>query len=123
MSALVARLRAIASALPSDGSAVTFTRADLLALLDGADVADQPAAERDLSVDDVAAETGRAGSTVRGWLIAGALDGYKLRGRDWRITRAALRAFLARQGQPDPAPETDPADVDIAAWRKIGGGG
>lgn len=109
------RLRQLVSALPPAG-AVTLTRADLAALLesDGADVA---AATRDLSVEDVAAETGRKPSTVRGWLISGALRGYKLNGRDWRVTRAALREYLERQ-VTGPAVEQG-EDVDITAWRRV----
>lgn len=114
----VDRLRLIASALPSDASAVTFTRADLLALIEGD--GERPVDGRDLTVEEVAEETGRAGSTVRGWLIAGELRGYKLNGRDWRVPRSALRDYLTGQtagAQPETPPDTE--DVDIGAWRKL----
>jgi hypothetical protein len=54
------RLRQLPSALPSDDSAVTFTRATLVALLDEDDrgaVEDEFA--RDMTVDEVAKKTGR----------------------------------------------------------------
>ena len=65
------RLRQLASALPCDHSAVTMTRADLMALLerDGRDA--EVWSTRDLTVERVADETNRAPSTVRGWLIWG----------------------------------------------------
>lgn len=113
---LAERLRALADALPSDASSVTLTRADLLALAgDDATAIERPV--RDLTVEDVAAEVGRSPSTVRSWLIAGDLDGYKLNNRDWRIPRASLRAYLEGQ-QSAPAPH-DSGDVDIGAWRKV----
>ena len=116
------RLRLLASALPSDDSAVTLTRADLVALLDddNGEVGSDP--EPDLTANEVAEETLRAPSTVRGWLIDGALRGYKLNGTDWRIPRSALREYLTRQVRADevPIPSTD---VDITDWRSVRGEG
>lgn len=112
------RLRRLASALPSDGSSVTLTRLDLEELLEG-EVAEVRDRERDLTVEDVAEETGRAPSTVRGWLIEGTLRGYKLNGRDWRVPRAALRTYLEAQAGPSPASDDGEA-VDIGAWRRLG---
>jgi len=58
------RLRQLASALPSDHSAVTITRADLIALLE-ADMSETGVVSpRDLPVEEVAHETHRAPSTV-----------------------------------------------------------
>ena len=112
------RLRQLASALPSDDAAVSFTRSDLLALLDEDGISAAPA--RDLSVEEVAEETRRAPSTVRGWLISGALIGFKLNQRDWRIPQSALRNYLKAQTETsDPPRET--GEVDIAAWRKVHG--
>lgn len=114
---LADRLRSLAASLPSDASAVTFTRRDLLALVEGA-VDDAPAAPpRDLTVEDVAGQVGRSTSCVRLWLNHGRLRGYKLNGRDWRVPPAALAEYLAEQASPRPSPESGP--VDISAWRKL----
>ena len=112
------RIRQLVSALPSDDSAVTFTRADLAALVDGAEVNPPPQHVPDLTVEEVASEVGRAPSTVRGWLIAGELRGYKLNRRDWRVPRSALRDYLAAQteGRAEVNDHGDEA-VDIGAWR------
>lgn len=114
------RIRALIAALPSDDSAVTLTRADLAALVEGT-ISDQPSPPlRDLTVEEVAEETQRACSTVRGWLIAGDLNGYKLNGRDWRVTRAALRAYLDNQKEGTHAGRSTPEvedEVAIGAWR------
>ena len=113
------RLRQLASALPSDDAAVSFTRADLLALLEQDGTPATPT--RDLTVEEVAAETSRAPSTIRGWLISGALRGsYKLNGRDWRIRRSALREYLDGQAETNDPP-SEAGEVDIAAWRKVRG--
>ena len=115
------RIRRLMAALPSDASAVTLTRADLAALVEGTG-SEQPSPRvRDLTVEEVAEETQRAPSTVRGWLIAGDLNGYKLNGRDWRVTRAALRAYLDNQKEGTHAGHRTPEvedGVDIAAWRR-----
>ncbi len=55
---------------------------------------------QDLTVKAVAKETGRAPSTVRDWLISGALCGCKLNGRDWRVSRDSLREYLHAQSTP-----------------------
>ena len=113
---LVDRLHTIADALPSDDASVTFRRSDLLRMLDGETEA-VTRMSRDLTVHEVAEETQRAASTVRGWLIDGELEGYKIMGRDWRVTREALRRFLT--GETTDAPDDDEDDVDIRAWRKL----
>lgn len=112
------RLTAIVAALPDD-AAVTFSRRDLAALLGGSPDTENPPATRDLTVEDVATECGRKPSTVRGWLIAGELRGYKFNRRDWRVTRAALRDYIEGQALGKAAPAQSAADVDITAWRQI----
>lgn len=102
--------------LPSDSSSVSVSRADLRALVDGSD--GPSPAPRDMTVAEVAEQVGRAESTVRGWLIEGALDGYKLRGRDWRVTHRALEAFLAAQATPRTKEPTEGEPVDLGAWRR-----
>ena len=69
----------------------------------------------DPTVEDVAAEVGRSVSTVRGW--ANKIEGaYKL-GRQWRIPRAALRAYLKSLAAPKkPMPTAAPPD--LGSWRK-----
>ena len=111
------RLRQLAAALPSDGS-VTFTRTDLVALLEEEPGLASAGSTRDLTVVEVGAEVGRAPSTIRGWLIDGELPGYKLSGRDWRITRSALREYL--DGQASEATESlSETRPDITAWRTV----
>ena len=111
------RLRQLASALPSDDSAVTITRADLVALLEENNGNARVSSTRDLTVAEVANETGRARSTVRAWLISKSLRGYKLNNRDWRVPRPALREYL--EAQATEASETR-GEVDITAWRNEG---
>lgn len=121
------RLRHLISILPSDESTVAFTRADLVRMLDG-EAETIAALDRDLTVEEVAEKVGRAVSTVRTWLIAGDLRGYKLNGKSWRIPQTALRKYLDAQttvsvrDQEDQADEDD-EDIDISAWRKIPLGG
>ena len=96
---LRARLAAMIEPLPDGASVLLPVEVVRAWLADGA-----ASSERDLSdlrVEDVAEELGRGLSTVRGWLIAGELAGYKLMGREWRIPRDALRAFLDRQAGRD----------------------
>jgi len=115
------RIRALVEALPSANSAVTLTRADLKELLQATESGTPSRRNRgDLTVEDVAEEVGRAPSTVRGWLIAGALRGYKLNGRDWRVPRSALREYLRSQGAERPEPSQGD-DVDIGEWRRVRG--
>lgn len=108
------RLRQLASALPSDDSAVTFTRADIIALLEDDGTETEVGSTRDLTVAEVAHETHRAPSTVRTWLCSGALHGHKFHG-DWRVPRAALGEYLEAQATQSSA---TPREVDITAWRK-----
>ena len=98
-----------------------MTRADLMALLerDGRDA--EVGSTRDLTVVKVADETNRAPSTVRGWLISGALRGYKLNDRDWRVPRAALREYLEAPSRQTSATPRETGDVDIRAWWWIRG--
>ena len=111
------RLSQLAAALPSDASAVTISRADIIAMLEEDPGSHVPTSMRDLTAEEVAHETGRAASTVRGWLGRGELHGYLLNGRVWRVPRASLRDYL--DAQSTQASET-PGAVDITAWRKAG---
>lgn len=121
VTSLHTRLRKLVAALPSDDSSVTFTRAALLRMLEEDDLGEPEVITRDLRVSEVAEETCRAPSTVRSWLISGHLWGYKLQGRDWRVPRSALRAFLDAQPSQDDGlvEDADAAEVDIGAWRAL----
>lgn len=119
MDVVTTRLKSLLGALPSDSSAVVLSRADLAVLLDEGAAADDTLPERDLTVGDVAAETGRATSTVRGWLLRGELRGYKLNRRDWRVPRAALREYLNSQTAPRGDRWWAGGEVDIGAWRQL----
>jgi len=109
------RLRQMAEALPSDESAVVLTRATIMSLLDGPEA---PTRQRDLTVIEVAEETSRAPSTVRGWLTKGTLRGYKLNGRDWRVPVTALEELLSRGLSSNEAPHMG-LGTDITAWRSV----
>ena len=116
---LAERINQIVAALPSPDSSVTPTRAVLANMLEE-DVGQASTAQHgDLTVEQVATQTNRAPSTIRGWLIDGDLRGYKLNERDWRITQVALREYLdERESKPEqPAHEGQP--VDISAWRGV----
>lgn len=115
---LADRLRQLAAALPSDASSVTLTRRDLLVMLEGVSDHVASAQGRDMTVEEVAEEVRRSPATIRRWLIAGELRGYKLQGRDWRVPRPALREYLDRQSS-DPGESADDAQVDISAWRHL----
>jgi hypothetical protein len=101
-SELAAGLRALAEALPA-GAPVTVTlpREALLELLGGA-VAPEPTAraavELHLTLDEAGAALHRSPVTLRGYCAAGLFKGaYRMRGRQWRIPRAALEAFQAAE--------------------------
>ncbi len=115
---LSTRLRQLAEALPPAGS-VVLTRADLMALLeeDGASTTDD--GHVDLTVEQVAEKLGRAPSTIRNWVREGRIPGaYKLRGRENRIPRAALRSFLEREANSTNRASTPQTKaVDLSAWR------
>lgn len=77
----------------------------------------------DLSCREAGLILGRAASTVRGWLEAGVLQGYRQRGREWRIPRAALDRFRERERTRTTAPEPASSgrrgkSIDLGAWRR-----
>jgi excisionase family DNA binding protein len=101
---LRARLQQIAGALPPGGSVTLTLSADELAELCDGPVQDG-ALELDLTVGQVAALFGRGESTVRTWIGAGLLPGaYLLRGREWRVPRAAVRELQRKQAEEHGAP-------------------
>ena len=83
---------------------------------DGAPTYSPPRSAGDLTLEEVCEAVKKKPSTVRGWLGRKELRGYKLNGKAWRIPRAALAEYLARQAdRAGDSPEED--EVDIAAWR------
>jgi excisionase family DNA binding protein len=74
-------------------------------------------------VEEAAEEVQRSPSTVRSWLWAGTMRGYKLNGRNWRIPRSALREYLDSQGRKAATVARveveEDGKVDLSAWRKV----
>jgi len=111
---LADRLRALAERLPPGGS-LTLTRDGLLNLAtsDGGPADQAAAPQADLTVAELAARFHRSASTVRDWCEHGRFDGaYKLNGRDWRITQAAVDTFLGEQRRKGPV-------APLGAWRAV----
>lgn len=84
-------------------------------MLGGAADAVPSATGRDMTVEEVAKEVQRSPSTIRRWLIAGELRGYKLQERDWRVPRLALRQYLSLQGTGRDGSADDGSEMDISA--------
>jgi hypothetical protein len=73
-------------------------------------------ADGDLSCADVAALLRRKPGTIRGWCFRKEISGaYLLNGRDWRIPRKSLRAYLDKQAA---GKSVDRTPVDLSSWRK-----
>lgn len=120
---LADRLQRLADALPSEAASVMLSKRDLLDMLDGA--GPECAAARssqeplmDLSVQDVMDATGRARSTVIGWINASKLEAYKFNNREWRIPRDAWRQFQRRQQGASDAPQASMEDSELSSWRR-----
>src|SRR2546425_6357318 len=110
---LADRVGELAERLPPGGS-LTLTKDGLLNLAasDGGQ-ADEAAARADLTVAELAARFHRSASTVRDWCEHGRFEGaYKLNGRDWRITQAAVDTFLGEQRSKGPV-------APLGAWRAV----
>ena len=122
MSSAREHLAALAAALPPDGAAtvpVAWLR-ELLEATAGVQTSAKPVA--DLTVAALAALFGRRPSTVRGWLEAGLLEGYRLNGREWRATPAAVEAFQARQRdgrRSEGSPAGDRPAGGLGDWRSV----
>lgn len=118
------RLERLLEDLPPGGS-VTLTRSSLEELLESSTEAPAPREKTigDLTVQDLAEELDRSESTVRGWCADGLIEGaYKLRGREWRIPRAAARRFLKREANGEKVRPTRVLsrgqEVSLGDWRE-----
>ncbi len=109
-------LRAIVEHMPIDG-AVTLPVTWLQDLLDAEG---DSSGMRLLTLEETAELVGRSVSTVRTWLNTGHLDGFKLRGRSWRVPERALQAFIEHQqsGNHEPPAIRSSASADLGGWRK-----
>jgi excisionase family DNA binding protein len=114
---LADRIRALVGALPPDAMVPVRWLGDLLEA-EGSTV--QTDAERlsDLTVEEVAADFGRSVDTVRRWIRRGELRAYQL-GQEYRIPRAAVRAFVEAQRDKTKVAPAAAAEVDVGRWRKI----
>lgn len=106
---------------------MTLTKRDLLDMLEaaGGETTAGPADQEqlmDLSVSEIMEATGRARSTVIGWINSGELQSYMF-GRERRVTRAAWNDFLRRRRGEGPTPGVEAEAVDIGSWRSLAAGG
>jgi len=119
------QLRNAIAGLPP-GTLVALPREALLEALGASEVgiaADPTAAAQiDLTVAQIAQLFGRSPSTVRQWLESGAIEGYKLFRREWRVTPAALAAFQTRHRSGSARSPASPArgQGSLGDWRADG---
>jgi hypothetical protein len=91
---------------------------------DAAKPSPPPAPGLNPTIQQVADELGRSPSTVRGWRLAGEFpNAYLLQGREWRIPRSDLVAFLDRQRPTAYVEPPTPArrrteKPDLSSWRQ-----
>lgn len=118
------QLRNAIAGLPP-GTLVALPREALLDALGAPEAAVPPglAVEPpvDVTVAQIAQLFGRSPSTVRQWLESGALEGYKLFGREWRVPSGALAAFQRRQRTGSAPPGASPArrEGSLGDWRAV----
>ena len=60
----------------------------------------------------------RSPQTVRDWIKAGRLRGYRLNDREYRITASALREFQEEQ-RNRASPWNRAEEANLGAWRDI----
>ena len=75
----------------------------------------------DYTAAQVAETFGRSPQTVRDWIKSERLRAYKLNGREYRITRAAVEEFREKQrnGESDGQATGRKSSADLGAWRDI----
>jgi len=111
------RLQSLLTLLPN-GAMVTFSRTDLEDLLSTEVGPEAPTKEHaDYSVTELAERFGRSRQAVRDWIKKGDLQAYRFRGREYRITRAALAAFEERQRNRGTRSGSTSRPPDLSAWR------
>ena len=122
----VGAYRTLLEQLPP-GTAVTVTREELLELLGHPGCDPRPAGERlvDYTTREAGQAFGKAPSTVRLWCERGELPGaYLVRGKEWRIPAAAIRAKQEREadayreGREREAATGTSEPVSLDAWRR-----
>ena len=112
------RLRLLRDTLPAHGS-ITLNREALSELLGEAQPEQSaPAPTADLTVEEVGAELRRSPSRVRDFIRAGELRAYKF-GKEYRVTRAALDAFVEAQRAGRSDRSTAGERVNLGRWRTI----
>lgn len=111
---LARRLTALRDALPPGGS-VTLDREALSELLAAETVEAEPVG--DLSIEQVAKALGKAPSTVRNYVAAGELKGYRFK-RQWRFTREAVTAFERGQAATTLRQRRASEPADLSDWRR-----
>ncbi len=114
------RLRTLAEALP-EGASITLSSEALRSLLER-DADESSTLAHDMTVEEVANHLDRSRQTVRRWIREGDIEAYSFRGREYRITAAALHDFIARQQTaPDRTPSTPPVHLanQLGAWRSL----
>ncbi len=103
--------RDLLDALPDDALLPVRVVREILAEQADEREADGP----DYTVAEAGRVLARSASCVRSWCSSGAIDAYRLRGREWRVPRAAIRELQDRErasarGSGRPA--------NLAAWRR-----
>lgn len=129
----------MAAALPTESARVELSKTDLLAMLEEAGAVESAAGSdqeplMDLSVSEIMEATGKARSTVIGWINNGDLESYMF-GREHRITRVEWRAFLSRRRRGEElkksssapnradAPKSKGTGDELGSWRGLVAGG
>ncbi len=116
------RLRTLAEALP-EGASITLSSEALPSLLE-TDTDESSTLAHDMTVEEVANHLDRSRQTVRRWIREGDIEAYSFRGREYRITAAALQDFIARQQTAAERPPQSPGahvKKQLGAWRSVRG--
>lgn len=120
---LIDRLRTLTGLLPDDATvqlSVGTIRSWMAHEGEPQAATPPPLPSRDLTVEEVGAIFGRAGSTVRGWCAAGTFAGaYRLNGRGWRIPADNVHEFQRRQRVIRTMPVLRVRPRTLGGWREV----